>query len=131
MKKEKDNIEIQDAWNANTGMNGIAASPSHFKALTIDYDLYATYLEDSDLTDEQKREFINTLWNIMVGFVDLGFGIHPLQQACEQNLDIPALPSFSPDNVVNSGNQRINLFSRIVGHANTGKGDKPAERKLP
>lgn len=129
MKKEKDNIEIQDAWNANKGMDGIATSPSHFKALTIDYDLYATYLEDSDLTEKQKREFIDTLWNIIVGFVDLGFGVHPLQQACDQNLDIAALSSFSPDNVIDSDNQHIKLFSRIVDHADNGNGDKPAERK--
>lgn len=58
-------------------------------ALTIDYALYEQYLEDSDLTDEQKREFIETLWNIIVAFVDLGFNVHPLQQAlsngCGQN----------------------------------------------
>lgn len=53
--------------------------------LSIDWELYADYLEESDLTDEQKREFIETLWNIVIAFVDLGFGIHPLQQACEQN----------------------------------------------
>lgn len=52
--------------------------------LTIDWDLYQDFLEDTDLTDDQKREFIETLWSIMVSFVDLGFGIHPLQQACGQ-----------------------------------------------
>ena len=50
-------------------------------ALTIDYALYEQYLDDSDLTDAQKREFLETLWNIIVSFVDLGFGVHPLQQA--------------------------------------------------
>jgi len=58
--------------------------------LTIDWDLYREYLKDCDLTDDQKREFIETLWNIMVAFVDLGFGIHPVQQVgypCEQHDD--------------------------------------------
>ena len=50
-------------------------------ALTIDYALYEQYLDDSDLSEAQKREFIETLWNIIVSFVDLGFGVHPLQQA--------------------------------------------------
>ncbi|MGJ8670994.1 MAG: hypothetical protein ACSHXK_16040 [Oceanococcus sp.] len=54
-------------------------------SLTIDWELYGKYLEDSDLTDDQKREFIETLWSIVVAFVDLGFGVHPVQQACEQN----------------------------------------------
>jgi len=62
-------------------------------ALTIDYDLYAQYLEDSDLSEDQKREFIETLWSVIVSFVDLGFGVHPLQQAasdrCGPNGKLP------------------------------------------
>ena len=62
--------------------------PSPPPRLSIDYTLYQTYLEQSDLTDEQKRAFLDSLWSIIVSFVDLGFGIHPLQQVdetCEQN----------------------------------------------
>ena len=40
--------------------------------LSIDWDLFGSYLDDSDLTDDQKREFIESLWSIVVGFVDLG-----------------------------------------------------------
>lgn len=49
-------------------------------ALTIDYALYEKHLDECDLTDEQKQEFLDTLWSVIVGFVDLGFGVHPLQQ---------------------------------------------------
>jgi len=52
--------------------------------LSVDWELYADALENSDLTDDEKREFIETLWGIIVAFVDLGFGIHPLQQALEE-----------------------------------------------
>lgn len=55
--------------------------------LTIDYELYGKALDNCDLSDEQKRAFIETLWSVIVSFVDLGFGVHPLQQAvqgCEQ-----------------------------------------------
>lgn len=58
-----------------------------YPALEIDYDLYMKMLEESEWDDEQKREFIETMWSIIVSFVDLGFGIHPVQQAqseCEQ-----------------------------------------------
>ena len=61
------------------------------KSLTIDYQLYEEYLEDSGLSDQEKKEFLNTLWQLVVGFVNLGFGVHPLQQACEQPLDIDSL----------------------------------------
>ena len=50
-------------------------------SVEIDYEYYEKYLEDSDLTVEQKRQFIEALWQIIVGFVDLGFGVHPVQQA--------------------------------------------------
>lgn len=63
-------------------------TPDHKRpALFIDWDLYGQYLEDSDMSDDQKREFLETLWSIMVSFVDLGFGLHPTQQACEQKID--------------------------------------------
>ncbi len=40
---------------------------------------YEAMLDESDLSEAQKREFLETLWQIMVQFVDLGFGVHPLQ----------------------------------------------------
>lgn len=49
--------------------------------ITLDYDLYAHYLDDADLSEEQKREFLQTLWNLIVEIMSLGFDIHPVQQA--------------------------------------------------
>ena len=66
------------------GIEGIAIDPNRFKALSIDWELYADYLEESDLSEEQKREFLETLWSIIVSFVDLGFGLHPARKVCEQ-----------------------------------------------
>lgn len=43
--------------------------------LTIDWDAYGQYLEESDLSDDQKIALIETLWSIVVSFVDLGFGV--------------------------------------------------------
>jgi hypothetical protein len=63
------------------------ASTSLYPALTIDWNLYAQHLKNSDLTDDEKREFIQTLWDIVVSFVDLGFGVHPVQDDPEDNLD--------------------------------------------
>jgi hypothetical protein len=60
--------------------------------LTIDWELYGKYLDESDLSDAEKCEFLETLWSIVVNFVDLGFGVHPLQQvtdnACAQQAEI-------------------------------------------
>lgn len=60
-------------------------------ALMIDYSLYDEILADSGASDEEKREFLDVVWNIVVSFVDLGFGVHPLQQACEQKRDLSTL----------------------------------------
>lgn len=84
-------------------------------SLTIDWDAYLPYLEDEDIPDDQKRELIATLWNIMTAFADLGFGIHPVQQACGELEESSVLylpdmlssnkpdPSDEPDPALQSG----------------------------
>lgn len=67
--------------NANNSNRESGGEENSHGVITVDYERYAHFLEDSDLTEEQKREFLQTLWNIIVNFVDLGFGVHPLQQA--------------------------------------------------
>ena len=74
--------------------------------LTIDWELYGKYLDESDLSDAEKREFLETLWSIVVSFVDLGFGVHPLQQVteniCEQQVEIAKFIAADSDPVINS-----------------------------
>lgn len=53
--------------------------------LTIDWELYAHHLEHSDLSDNEKEKLIQTLWSIVVSFVDLGFGIAPSQTALSES----------------------------------------------
>lgn len=53
--------------------------------LEIDWALYASMLEDMEASEEDKRELIAILWNIVVAFVDLGFGISSTQQACGED----------------------------------------------
>lgn len=60
-----------------------ASIPARPPVLTLDVALYEQYLAEGGLTDEQKREFLEALWTIIVGFVDLGFGIHSVQQALQ------------------------------------------------
>ncbi len=48
--------------------------------VTVDYKRYAHYLDNSDLTEDEKAEYLQTIWNIICEFVSLGFGVHPLQQ---------------------------------------------------
>jgi len=64
--------------------------PAARPVLRLDVSLYEKHLAGSDMTEAEKREFLETLWSIIVGFVDLGFGIDPVRQAqdaaaCGQN----------------------------------------------
>ena len=55
--------------------------------LTIDWELYAAMLEESDMPLDQQKELIETLWSIAVTFVDLGFDLNPIQQICGEGDD--------------------------------------------
>ena len=55
---------------------------------TVDVEKYQSFLDESDLTDSQKEEFLDAIWSIVVSFVELGFGVHPLQEVCGQNSEI-------------------------------------------
>ena len=64
--------------------SGISPRPS----LTIDYALYWHYLDNSDLTDAQKRDWLDAFWSIIVSFVEMGFDIHPLGQTTDRSHEI-------------------------------------------
>ncbi|MEE9375273.1 MAG: hypothetical protein V3V04_02935 [Rhizobiaceae bacterium] len=70
-KKGKD-----DTLLASSGSE-LAEQPS---SLGIDIDYYQAMLDDVDIPEDKKQEFVETLWSIVVQFVDLGYGVHPLQQ---------------------------------------------------
>ena len=66
----------------NTSKMLEAFSASARPTLSIDVARYQEYLDGSDLTPEQKEEFLQAVWSIVVTFVELGYGVHPLQEAC-------------------------------------------------
>lgn len=74
-RTECNGIEDDDAINETT-------FPVH--PLAFDWAIYAHHLKESDLTGEQQRQLIETLWTIASLFVDYGFGLHPVQQVCDQ-----------------------------------------------
>lgn len=59
-----------------------AASP---KRLIIDLERYQSYLDHSGMSEVEKKEFLEALWSIIMNFVDLGFGVHPLQEVTEKS----------------------------------------------
>lgn len=71
--------------DSRNNFNKAANSEPQNNPLTIDWDLYSEMLAESDLSESETKEFIETLWSIVVAFVDLGFGIHPVQQATPES----------------------------------------------
>ena len=96
--------------NEGTGKpnNDAPTAKAAVPTLSIDWELYGKYLDESDLSDADKQAFIETLWSIVVSFVDLGFGVHPVQQVmanpCEQHEEIRKFITDQPTSVVDSPN---------------------------
>ena len=76
-----DNSPLEPTPGTGATFTAAAEGATGFKPLMLDVELYQRYLDDPSIEDADKRELIETLWSIMVSFVDLGFGIHPAQQA--------------------------------------------------
>ena len=77
--------------------------PKERPIITLDYELYAHFLDDENLPEEQKHELLQLLWNIVVECVSLGFGVHPLQQAKDaygQADNKPSKPALMAPNEV-------------------------------
>lgn len=53
--------------------------------LITDITPYRKYVDSFDLTEEQKIELVQMVWNIMESFVDRAFGVHSVQLAAANN----------------------------------------------
>ncbi|MBG6166777.1 hypothetical protein IWQ54_006476 [Labrenzia sp. EL_195] len=111
------------------GIRAAGPDSPHYPALEIDYAFYERFLEDADLTDEQKRDFIETIWSIIVSFVDLGFGLHPLQQT-GRPVDSPEefLPPESAEMIGSLDIAKIN-FKRASGVSKGGRARKESHNE--
>lgn len=94
----KDNFDVAGRKGLSERF-GSLAKPT----LTVDVDKYQAMLDDSELTEEQKRRVLEDLWSIIVSFVELGFQVHPVQEVCGKDslADVeaakPALDAVSSD----------------------------------
>lgn len=64
-------------------------------SIEVDYEKYAHFLESADWSEDQKREYAQMIWNIIVDFVSLGFGVHPVQQAEKGCISIDEIQSHT------------------------------------
>ena len=66
------------------------------------------YLEDQDLSEADKLELIETLWSLVVAFVDLGFGLTSDPINCENSIDLKTLLENSVLNSDQANNKKKN-----------------------
>ncbi len=65
----------------------IKQDSSAIPSLTLDIGRYDEFLQECDWSDQQKAEFLNALWSIVIAFVDMGFGMDATQAACGKLLE--------------------------------------------
>ncbi len=82
---------------ANTTKNKHGSKePESPSTLTIDVEHYQAYLDDMDIPDEKKRELVETIYSIVMQFVELGFGITTTHQALEAQKKHPRKQNSRP-----------------------------------
>ena len=68
-----------------------APPPNTKQTLQFDWQEWLPFVEESDLTDDKKREMIEALWSIVIAFVDLGWDVSDApQESSGQTLDLKA-----------------------------------------
>ena len=56
--------------------SALDSKPQHATGvLAFEADKYLEYVEEFEMTEAQRTEFLRTLWDIMATFVRLGFGV--------------------------------------------------------
>lgn len=92
--------------------------PPHKPSLKFNWQDWLPYFEDTDIPETQKRELIETLWSLVLSFVDLGFDLSTTSETCGEAIDLKALLEAS---VVDSNAPAI-----VVFNAKAQKGGKDA-----
>ncbi|KPQ23000.1 MAG: hypothetical protein HLUCCO06_16635 [Halomonas sp. HL-93] len=79
--------------------NDAAGKPSFELDLTVYLDL----MDDDESTEAEKVQLLEIMATIIMQIVDLGFGIHPVQHACGQVMEIDARTAIQGAEVLDSG----------------------------
>ena len=77
-------MDGQDKFNMiAAGEPGVSSSGR--SAPRLDPEKYADDIREFDFTEDQAREFLETMWSIMMMLADLGLGVDAVSLACGQD----------------------------------------------
>lgn len=65
--------------------------PKPTPSVRFDWRDWEPYLEDIDVPENQKQELIETLWGIVLSFIDLGYEVSENKSACGQQVDLKSV----------------------------------------
>lgn len=90
----------------------IAAGLGHQEALSEkELQEFDALLDAPHLNEQERQEFLQTVWNIIVACIDFGWGDHPIQQvqdSCGKSPEIKPDSGLSGDNMVFSEDRKLN-----------------------
>lgn len=79
-------------------MHDIAdTTPRQSLSLEVDLERYRPFLESEDIAEADKDRLLHALWSIMVSFVQIGWGVHPAQQAQAARRTVSEDQALIPD----------------------------------
>jgi len=94
---------------------GMALGAAPQTTVKVDVETYQAWLDDPDLSDQQKEQIVEALWQIILCFVDLGFGISPLEDACGQLTEIEGACGAEPQDMLECGADTLtNEFNTVA-----------------
>ncbi len=103
----------------------VSGDTAAFAALSFNPAEFAAYVADFDLSEAQQRELLETVWTMMVGFVDLGFRIHPVQQVLPEDdvkisLQVNTAPALESDHSTSTNTSILgDRFERVAGRTDS------------
>ena len=90
-------------WDTNQERPGNAPAMLAYTALPkFNPEKYRNHVKDFDLSEDEQTELLRTLWHIMAGFVDIGFGVESVQRL------LPEFTEFSSQTEVDQLQQESN-----------------------
>ncbi len=103
---------MKDEYNsAGTDLRGRFGASTK-PVVHVDFARYQEFLDNTEMTEAQREEFLKALWSIIVAFIDLGFGIHPLQEVCGKHHQTDALSPKAEFNRLGSAQEQDKLDVR-------------------
>lgn len=98
---------VREFNNGSAPIDALESLPGlTFVPLSFDPEAFMRYVVDWELADDEAEQLLRMIWDIVVGFVDLGFGLPGSVVPVERSfLDSSSVPSDA--SIVISSDQSI------------------------